>query len=90
MKRHAARELRHSSKPNKTKQKSMLLLVAASPLLLSSCASAPTTKAFCPIPIYPDKCAISWYERAETPPCFDDFMDRYMRQQQSIETNCGK
>lgn len=72
------------------KQKYMQHLAVTSLLLLTSCESTPTNKAYCPIPIYPDKCAISWYESAQTPQCFDDFMDRYMRQQEAINKNCGK
>ena len=90
MKKTAVKVLKPSWRPSKMKQRYMPLLAVASLSLLTSCENAPTNKAYCPIPIYPDKCAIDWYERADTPQCFDDFMDRYMRQQQTIEKNCGK
>jgi hypothetical protein len=38
--------------------------------------------------VYPSKEAVAWYKNAETPYSFDDFMDKYLRQQEAIELNC--
>ena len=88
MKNRAESQLKTSSRLSKTKQRFMLPLAVTSTILLASCKTAPTTEAFCPVPVYPSKEAVAWYKNAETPYSFDDFMDKYLRQQEAIELNC--
>lgn len=70
------------------RRKSMPLLAAISLLSLSACGKAETAKLYCPVPVYPSDCAISWFMETETPECVVDWLDRADRQQQAIEENC--
>lgn len=67
----------------------MPLLLAASLISLPSCTTTPSS-GYCPIPVWPDKCAVAWLAATETPACFDNWLDRVTRQQEAIEANCGK
>lgn len=59
-------------------------LAALSLLSLTACERAVGTR-FCPVPVYPDDCALSWIERSNPPQCFVEFLDKFDRQQQAIE-----
>lgn len=76
-------QLRHA----KQRLKFTPLLLVLSLMSLPSCETKPIS-GYCPIPVYPSKCAIDWYSTAVTPPCFDEFFDKYLRQQEAIEANC--
>ncbi|AMV17421.1 hypothetical protein VT03_05985 [Planctomyces sp. SH-PL14] len=64
-----------------------LLLLGLSLSCLPSCATTGSS-GYCPVPVWPDKCVIGWLERTETPACVDAWLDRMIRQQESIEANC--
>ena len=61
-------------------------LAVASLWLLSACATS--NNGFCPVPIYPGKEFIDWYEATPTPRAVDDYLDKVIRQQAIIELNC--
>lgn len=67
------------------KQNKCLSLIAASLISLTACAKEPQTRVVCPVPIYPDDCAIGWYEKTETPACFDKWIDKIDRQQSVLK-----
>ena len=71
------------------KQRFIQSLLVLSLTLLAGCATTPT-KGYCPVPVFPDRCALDWIATAETPPCVDNWLDRYARQQEALVMNCGK
>lgn len=62
------------------KQRLTPLLAALLATSLTACASNGTIN-YCPVPVYPDECALRWVEASNPPPCFVEFFDRYERQQ---------
>lgn len=58
-------------------------------LLGSACATkaAPVAK-YCPVPVYPDDCALEWMAAGEYPACVSGFLDSLQRQQEAIAENC--
>ena len=60
------------------------LLIGVSLLSLTACADTKTIKG-CPAPIWPDRCAVDWLARTETPQCFDHWLDHIDRQQTLLE-----
>ncbi len=62
------------------KQKPTRLLAVLSLVSLTACARNGATS-HCPVPVYPDECALSWVTASNPPPCFVEFFDRYDRQQ---------
>ena len=78
------------STPPKPRRKRSQSLAAASLLSLAACASTSGSKVegFCPAPVWPTKAAIDWMEQTETPPAFEDWLDKVTRQQEVLDKAC--
>ena len=77
------------STPPRTRRRLSPSLAAASLLSLAACASTSgPIKGFCPAAVWPSKAAVDWIAGAETPPVFDEWLDKVTRQQEVLDKAC--
>jgi hypothetical protein len=65
----------------------LLSLILTSTVCLAGCATS-ATGSYCPVNVYPDECALEWFEKTATPACVDDYLARLERQQRAIKAAC--